>query len=273
MTDGVFKYGHYKNNMLQYKYLYGKKNKKMYADITTIIFDMDGVLFDSENLDKKVWLQMADEYGIKDIMKAFEECIGTPDSNIVSVLDRYIAKSGINNQTPASTLKLKETVENVKKTGKDESGLTGAEFRSRSLVLFDKYVDEQGMPLKYYAAECLDYLKKKGYQLGLASSTPVDRVKPQLTDTGLIGYFDDIIGGGMFEKGKPDPEIFLKSCERLGSVPEECIVIEDSFNGIRAAYSAGMKPIMVPDIVQPDDEMCTKAWKILPDLKAVTEIL
>ena len=77
----------------------------------------------------------------------------------------------------------------------------------------------------------------------------------------------------MFKKGKPDPEIFLMSCERLGGKPEETIVIEDSFNGIRAAHAAGMKPIMVPDIFQPDDEMREKAWKILSDLKQVSELL
>ena len=219
----------------------------MYDNITTVIFDMDGVLFDSENLDKKAWIELADEYGVKDIMKAFAECIGTPDANIISVLDRYVAISN--------------------------ADISGAEFRKRSLDIFDRMVEEDGMPLKYYAAECLEILKKKGYKLGLASSTSIDRVVPQLTDTKLIGFFDDIIAGGMFKKGKPDPEIFLKSCERLGSVPKDCIVIEDSFNGIRAAYSAGMKPIMVPDIIGPDDEMKSKAWKILPDLKQVAELL
>ena len=65
----------------------------MNTDIKTIIFDMDGVLFDSESLDKKVWVDLAGEYGIKDIMPAFREAIGTPDYNIISVLDKYIEKS------------------------------------------------------------------------------------------------------------------------------------------------------------------------------------
>ena len=60
--------------------------------------------------------------------------------------------------------------------------------------MFDEYVEKEGMPLKHYAAECLKDLKEKGYKLGLASSTSIDRVRPQLTDTGLIGYFDDIVG-------------------------------------------------------------------------------
>ena len=195
----------------------------------TIIFDMDGVLFDSENLDKKVWYDLAEQYRIKNIKQAFEECIGTD--------------------------------------------MSGAEFRRRTLVMFDEYVEKFGMPLKYYAGECLNSLKNKGYKIGLASSTPIERVKPQLTATGLIGYFDDIVGGGMFKHGKPDPEIFLMSCERLKGIPSESIVIEDSYNGIRAAYAAGMKPIMVPDVLGPDKEMEEKAWKILPNLKEVSDLL
>ena len=213
----------------------------------TIIFDMDGVLFDSENLDKKVWYDLAEQYRIKNIKQAFEECIGTPDTNIISVLDRYLKESG--------------------------TDMSGAEFRRRTLVMFDEYVEKFGMPLKYYAGECLNALKNKGYKIGLASSTPIERVKPQLTATGLIGYFDDIVGGGMFKHGKPDPEIFLMSCERLKGIPSESIVIEDSYNGIRAAYAAGMKPIMVPDVLGPDKEMEEKAWKILPDLKEVSDLL
>lgn len=213
----------------------------------TIIFDMDGVLFDSENVDRKAWFDLAEKYNVKNIQQAFEECIGTPDKNIISVLDRYLKESGVD--------------------------MSGEEFRNKTLEVFDEYVGKYGMPLKYYASECLAELKKKGYRVGLASSTPIERVRPQLTETGLIDYFDDIVGGGMFVHGKPDPEIFLMSCERLGGKPERSIVIEDSFNGIRAAYAAGMRPIMVPDILQPDDEIRQKAWKILPDLKAVTELL
>jgi beta-phosphoglucomutase-like phosphatase (HAD superfamily) len=237
----------------------------MYDNIKTVIFDMDGVLFDSESLDKKVWIDLAEQYGVTDILEAFAECIGTPDSNIISVLDRYIELS-----KEQGTLKETHVTDIV--TG-ERLLLNGAEFRRQSLVVFDKFVEEQGMPLKYYASECLADLKNKGYKLGLASSTPIDRVRPQLTGTGLIGYFDDIIGGGMFKKGKPDPEIFLMSCERLGGKPQESIVIEDSYNGIRAAYSAGMRSVMVPDIIMPDDEMRAKAWKILHDLKQVSELL
>ena len=228
----------------------------MYENIKTVIFDMDGVLFDSEKLDKKAWENLAETFGVEDIIKAFEKCIGTPDENIMNILQEYIDRS----RTSGS---LREP---------DGVVLSGAKFRQQTLEVFDRFVEEYGMPLKYYASECLENLKNKGYRLGLASSTPVERVRKQLSDTGLLSFFDDIVGGGMFKKGKPDPEIFLMSCKRLGT-PSETVVIEDSFNGIRAAYSAGMEPIMVPDIVPPDEEMKEKSWKILKNLKEVTEIL
>ena len=77
----------------------------------------------------------------------------------------------------------------------------------------------------------------------------------------------------MYKKGKPDPEIFLMSCGRLGGIPDKTIVIEDSYNGIRAAFAAGMRPVMVPDLIMPDDEMKEKAWKIFENLKEVAEFL
>ena len=77
----------------------------------------------------------------------------------------------------------------------------------------------------------------------------------------------------MVKKSKPEPDIFLEAASRIDSSPEECLVIEDSFNGIRAAYSAGIRAIMVPDLLEPDDEMKEKAWKILPSLVEVKELI
>lgn len=204
---------------------------------------MDGVLFDSENLDRKCWQKCLADFGITDADTVFGKCIGRPLDEAIAILD---AEFGVN--CP---------------------GFDGRTFRGKTMQLFDEYVEKNGMPLKYYAAECLAGLKKAGFTIGLASSTSVTRVVPQLEQTGLFRYFDDIVGGGMFKKGKPDPEIFLMSCERLKGIPSETTVIEDSYNGIRAAHAAGMRPVMVPDVVAPDDEMREKAWKILPDLEKV----
>lgn len=204
---------------------------------------MDGVLFDSENLDRKCWQKCLSDYGITDADTVFGKSIGRPLDEAIAILDAEF--------------------------GAVCPGFDGRSFRGKTMELFDEYVEKNGMPLKYFATECPAGLKKAGFRVGLASSTSIGRVVPQLEQTGLLRYFDDIVGGGMFKKGKPYPEIFLLSCERLEGIPSETIVIEDSYNGIRAAHAAGMKPVMVPDVVAPDDEMREKAWKIMPDLEKV----
>ena len=90
-----------------------------------------------------------------------------------------------------------------------------------------------------------------------------------LSEANLTGYFHAIICGDMVSHSKPHPEIFLTAAERLDADPENCFVIEDSFNGIRCAHNAGMRPIMVPDILQPDDEIKGMAEIVLPDLHEV----
>lgn len=89
----------------------------------------------------------------------------------------------------------------------------------------------------------------------------------------MLEYFDQIVGGDMVKHSKPEPDIFLEACGRLESKPENCYVIEDSYNGIRAAHAAGMHPIMVPDLMEPTEEMKSLAEQILESLCAVQEFL
>jgi len=210
----------------------------------TVIFDMDGVLLDSEALDHKCWYEIADENGLKEIDDVFFKTIGrTEDACIRLLKDKY---------------------------GED---FDGAWFRAATLARFDEKVEHDGMPVKPFAAECLKGLKDAGFKLALASSTNIDRVKRQLSYTHLIGYFDEVIGGGMFKKSKPDPEVFLLACSRLNADPAKTYVIEDSFNGIRAAHAGGMLPIMVPDLVQPDSEICGYCHRVFGNLREVMEYL
>ena len=127
------------------------------------------------------------------------------------------------------------------------------------------------MPLKAGISELLEYLRACGYFTAVASSTRSEVVINQIEAAGLSKYFDRIIGGDMVKKSKPEPDIFLKAAE--GFDFEKIYVIEDSFNGIRAAAKAEMFPIMVPDMIEPDDEMREKAAVILPDLLAVKKYL
>jgi HAD superfamily hydrolase (TIGR01509 family) len=138
-------------------------------------------------------------------------------------------------------------------------------------VYFDEYVRTNGIPVKPYARDILATLKEKNIRTGLASSTREVTVRKELTDAGLIDYFKVLCCGDHVKKSKPDPEIFLTCAVMLDTDPKDCYVIEDSFNGIRAAAAAGMHPLMVPDLRQPDEEIRGLAEAVLPDLAAVRE--
>ena len=101
----------------------------------------------------------------------------------------------------------------------------------------------------------MEYLKNANAKLAVASSSPRWEVEKHLNDAGIIDCFSAIICGDMVEKSKPAPDIYIKACEMLNENPEECIALEDSKNGLLSAYRAGCKPIMVPDLWQPDEEI------------------
>ena len=139
--------------------------------------------------------------------------------------------------------------------------------------MYHERYDGGRLPLKPGIRELLEYLKENDYKIGLASSTREAVVSQQLIDAGLRPYFDNLTCGDMLKKSKPEPDIYLMACEKLEVLPEEAIAIEDSFNGIRSAYRAGMFPIMVPDLLQPDDEMRELSGKIFEDLFKVKDWL
>ncbi|MCQ2565762.1 MAG: HAD family phosphatase [Clostridia bacterium] len=213
--------------------------------LKAVIFDMDGVIFDSERASFQAWKELSVKYG-------FEENF---DANYYSII-------GTNRDLNRKLFK----------------EYYGADFP------YDDYADEKQeicrqrysngrMPKKTGITELLEYLKSLGIYTAVASSTYSDIVTTLMDEAGLRSYFTLIVGGDMITRCKPDPEIFLKSIDGTGLKPEECAVIEDSYNGIRAAYAAGMFPIMVPDMLPPTDEMKEKAGIILPDLLAVKDFL
>ena len=139
---------------------------------------------------------------------------------------------------------------------------------------FDYIVETGKMELKPGAEEILRSLKGQKVTVGLASSSPRELIDKVLGRKGMLRFFDAVVSGDMVQRGKPDPEIFLRCAAQMG-IPEskytEICVIEDSYNGIRAAHAAGMKPVMVPDQLPPTQEMREKAAVILPSLFDVME--
>lgn len=213
-------------------------------NMKAVIFDMDGVIFDSERLVLEGWLELGKKYGIPDIDKVFPKCIG---SNALASKQIFLDYYG--EDFPYDTYKQE----------------TSADYHA-------KY-DGGRLPMKPGIKELLQFLKENGYHIGLASSTRYEVVRQQLEDAGILSYFETLTCGDMVKKSKPEPDIFLKAAETLGVHPQDCIVIEDSYNGIRAASRACMFPIMVPDMIAPDEEMEQLAKAIFSNLNEVREFL
>lgn len=204
----------------------------------SIIFDMDGVLFDSESVYIEGYVMYASD--LPDIRETSLSCIG---ANGKKTREIFAAKYGEDFPFDAYYQKVKA------------------------------HVQSHPIPLKPFVHEILGWCRERGIPTALASSTRTDSVMRMLDEAGLTAYFDVIVCGDMVSHSKPHPEIFLCAAERLGADPADCYVIEDSYNGIRCAHSAGMHPLMVPDILQPDEEIRAMAEAVLPDLRAVTEYL
>ena len=216
----------------------------MTGKIDTVIFDMDGVIFDSETLVLRSWKEVAERHGIENVEAACHECLGTN-----SVVSKEIF---------------------LKHYGQDFSY---DEYKAEMAEVFFAHASDGKLAKKQGVEELLKYLKDKGFKVGIASSTQEATVRRQISEGGLLVYFDQIIGGDMVKRSKPEPDIFLEACRRLGSKAENCYVIEDSYNGIRAAHAAGMHPIMVPDLKEPTEEMRVLAEKILGSLYEVKKYI
>lgn len=205
-----------------------------------VIFDMDGVIFDSERLSKEVWLEIVKERGIEGFPPVYDQIIGVSKAG-----GKQIVCDAYGDDFPFDEIH--------------------AEAARRKLTK----CSNGHYPLKDGIIELLSYLQERGYKVGLASSTEEPVVRMHLEKSGLISYFDCLVCGNMVARSKPDPEIFLVACETLGVLPEESYIIEDSYNGIRAAARAGAFPIMVPDLKEPTEEMRYLSKLILKNLHEV----
>ena len=207
--------------------------------IKAIIFDMDGVIIDSETICDKTWIMVAKEYGLDNISKVMELCLGTNKNDTYEIMRKVYGKD-----FPAEV------------------------FLARTSELFHEIEKTSGIPFMPYAKECLEVLKQQGkYRIALASSAYKATVERELGELKVLEYFEKLTTGDMVEHSKPNPEIYLLACKSLGLQPEECIAVEDSPNGIKSAFAAGMKPVMIPDKIKPTEEISKLCWRIFPSLK------
>ena len=202
-----------------------------------VVFDMDGVIFDTERLVIEFWKKVAKKHNIPNIEHTCIQCLGT---NRVRTREIFLENYG--------------------------ADFPFDPYRAEVTELFNTHYKGVPLPTKPGVRELLSYLQEQDIKVGLASSTAQHLVRDEIGTAGLLPYFQTLVCGDMVEHSKPAPDIFLKACEILNADPTKSIAIEDSFNGIRSAHCAGMTPIMVPDQVQPTDEIRTLAFHVMPSL-------
>ncbi|MGN0988760.1 MAG: HAD family hydrolase [Eubacteriales bacterium] len=217
----------------------------MAKSVDLVIFDMDGLLFDTEILYLNKWFVAAERFGVKITKDQVIKSMGASRE----VMEKYFHE------------------------------LFGAEFLFQDAIkaisdLIVEDVEKNGLKIKKGFPELYTFLKKRGIKTALATSTGQARTELYLQKSGLTDAFDLVLCGESVSHGKPAPDIFLKAARALGAAPDRCMVLEDSANGILAASRAGMIPVCIPDLKQPSDEIRSKCYKVLSSLDCVVgEIL
>ena len=187
------------------------------------IFDMDGLLLDTERLYRESWVALAAEFG------------QTPDPVFPS------AVSGSNGEGMLEIIR------------RHYPAVDAQAFMESCIARVEGILDRQGAPVKPGARELLAFFQTQGFKIAVASSSGGARILANLRQTGLDGFFSAVVSGQEVERGKPEPDIFLLAAERIGCPPELCYVFEDGINGVRAGMAAGCVTVMVPDQVPPPE--------------------
>lgn len=212
--------------------------------IKAVIFDMDGLMIDTEKLLMRFWIESAKSFGF-DMTR--EDVL-----SIRSLAGKY------------TEIKLKRRF---------GDSFDYKQVRARRIELMNDYILKNGIEKKKGLDELLIYLKKNGYKTSVATATDIKRASMYLDIIDVKKYFDKIVCAAMVKNGKPKPDIYLKACEELGVSPHEAIALEDSPNGIISAHDAGCKSVMVPDLSEPDDEIKKLLFKRIDSLDLLIEIL
>ena len=211
-------------------------------NIKTVIFDMDGLMFDSERLCIRAYDYAGEKYGTGKLGYLVMETLGMNHAAADVIWKKYLGPDY------------------------DAAGIR-------------KYVDEfyedfhkhHKMPVKKGLYRLLEYLENSGYEMAVASSTATKNVIANLEEAGIRPYFKEVIGGDILKASKPEPDIYLLACRRMGKAPGECFALEDSKNGVLSASTAGCQTIMVPDLWQPDEEFLKRVVACYEDLDQVCD--
>lgn len=213
-------------------------------NIKAVIFDMDGVLIDTERISFNAFKEVLKKYNYEMSEAFYLTMIGR---NIKSIKELMLKEYGAN--------------------------FPFEEIYEKKVKIAIDTIDRDGVIVKPGVHELVDYLKDNSFKIAVATSTRKERAHYLLGQVGIKDKVDYIICGDQVENSKPDPEIFLKAAKGLAVEPKNCMVIEDSDAGILAAWRAGMTGINVPDMKMPDENMKKLAFKICSSLLEVKTYL
>lgn len=212
--------------------------------IEGVIFDMDGLMFDSETMSARCW----HEAGLR---MGYDVPLDLPPKT-----------NGLD------ALHSEPIFKEVMGEDFDYYGV-----RRLRLQLEREYAEREGIPVKPGLFELLNFLRERGIPAAVASSSDKDKVHRYLSGSGALEYMAAVVDGGMVKKGKPEPEIFLTACALIGVPPERCMGLEDSPAGIRASHDGGLVTVMIPDIIQPSETERRLTAAILPSLAEVPRLI
>lgn len=212
--------------------------------INGVIFDQDGLLFDTERISVSAWNKAGDELGF------------------------YLEESFL------KTIRGANAKDAVRRFEEEFGGAFDFwKLRERKQEHFLKMLREREMPVKPGAHELLRYLRDKGYKVALATASAREYSMDNLRLAGIEDFFQAVITGDMVTEAKPNPEIFLKAAEVLGEEPGHCLVLEDSLNGVEAGLRGGFVTIMVPDLTEPDESLKERVCRVCSSLLEVRDWL
>jgi HAD superfamily hydrolase (TIGR01509 family) len=205
-----------------------------------VIFDMDGLMLDTERLAPRAWIDAAHSLGVEFDLALTHPMIGRNFRDCAGII----------------------------------AGHYGEAFPTAALmkawhVAYDSIVDREGIAVKPGLLDLLDWLEREDIPKAVATSTRRDRAERKLVHAGLRDRFAALVGGDEIAHGKPAPDIFIAAAGRIGQAPGHCLVLEDSEPGVRAALAAGMTPIMVPDLHPPSTALLALQPLVLASLAEV----
>ena len=213
-------------------------------EMKAFIFDMDGLIFDSERVVQRSWNIVGCEMGYGNIGEHIYNTLGM---NVVSRKNYFLKH--IDPKFPHE------------------------EFTARTRVVFREIVDREGLAVKPGAKELIMLGKENGYRLAVATSSRIDYASRLLKEAKVYDYFDGFVFGDMVSHSTPDPEIYDIACEAIGVLPQQSVAFEDAPAGIRSAAAEGLRVVAVPDLVQPPKELEEMNWMKLDTLEEMVEYI